>query len=1033
MRTTLFLLLVFAISIAIATFVENDYGTDSAKALIYNAKWFEFLLFILVINLIGNIKTHKMYRKEKMPIFLFHLSFIIIFVGAGITRFAGLEGTMSIREGETSNTMVSMQSYFQLKIENEQKRYTLNHPLLPSPLVDNSFSRDFEIEGKEYEVELVDYIVSATSDIKEIDNGEQIVSLALALGNSGRKDIALERGESLLFGEKSISFEDMQNLQSDFFIRVVDDSLHFSSGYKIGYYNLKSGEQGELQDNTLHKLEKEILYQSNNLNLVFKDYKKSGEKIYKAGNPKDMDIPDLFRFKLSSDDKEKEFEFFGKNGAYPSFISFDFDGLDFRAGFGSKVIELPFSIRLNDFQLERYPGSMSPSSYASEVSVIDDVNGEKFDYRIYMNHILEYMGYRFYQASYDVDEQGTILSVNKDFWGTMVTYFGYFVMGLGMFAALFSAKGRARKLYSSFSRAAPLFLALFLVFASTSLEANENNLEENIVKDITSIDKEHAKKFGNLITQDSGGRLKPIDTLAHEVLNKVSGQTEIFGLEASEILLGMVIRPNAWQNVKMIKISHPELKELLGLDKKDTRAAFVDFFDFSDGEMSYKLEELISSASRKRPAMQDKLDKDILKVDERLNISYMIFTGSLIRILPKPNDPNQKWYAPIEAFESFEEEDAKNTQTMIYSYFQSIDSAIESGNWEDSDKILAAIEKYQRFYGASVYPSEKKIKAEILYNKVNIFERLMPLYLFVGLILLTLSIIHIIKPVFNIKIASKISVALFGLGFILHTIGLGFRWYISGHAPWSDGYESMIYIAWATILAGFIFVRNSPIALSATGVLSGLTLFVAHLSWMDPQITNLVPVLDSYWLIIHVSMITASYGFLGLGALLGFIALLLYIIRNRTNFENITKSIKEISYINEISLIIGLVLLTIGNFLGGVWANESWGRYWGWDPKETWALVTIIVYAIVVHLRFVPNLNDKFIFNVASLVSFSSVIMTYFGVNFYLSGLHSYAKGDPVPVPLWIYITTLVILFMIVFSYFRKEMVEKSIDKNNRD
>jgi cytochrome c-type biogenesis protein CcsB len=263
--------------------------------------------------------------------------------------------------------------------------------------------------------------------------------------------------------------------------------------------------------------------------------------------------------------------------------------------------------------------------------------------------------------------------------------------------------------------------------------------------------------------------------------------------------------------------------------------------------------------------------------------------------------------------------------------------------------------------------------------------------------------VKILKPRFNITTYSKITLVLLILFFIAHTVGLANRWYISGHAPWSDGYESMIYIAWATVLAGFIFSKRSPMTLASTGILSGLILFVAHLNWMNPQVTNLVPVLNSYWLSIHVSMITASYGFLGLGALLGFVVMVLFIFKSKKNDKQISLSIKELNAINEMSLMVGLTLLTIGNFLGGVWANESWGRYWGWDPKETWALVTILVYAVVVHLRFIKSLYSEFNFAVVALLSYTSVIMTYFGVNYYLSGLHSYAAGDPVPIPMWVY------------------------------
>ena len=302
----------------------------------------------------------------------------------------------------------------------------------------------------------------------------------------------------------------------------------------------------------------------------------------------------------------------------------------------------------------------------------------------------------------------------------------------------------------------------------------------------------------------------------------------------------------------------------------------------------------------------------------------------------------------------------------------------------------------------------------------------MPYYLLMGLVLLILSFVNIIKPKFKLGFFSKSATVLLVIFFILHTAGLATRWYVSGHAPWSDGYESMIYIAWATVLAGFIFSKNSPITLAATGILSGLILFVAHLNWMDPQVTNLAPVLKSYWLSIHVSMITASYGFLALGALLGFITLILFALRNEQNKEHINLSILELNTINEMSLMVGLAMLTLGNFLGGVWANESWGRYWGWDPKETWALVSILIYAVVIHLRFIKAIYTPFLFAVISLMSFSTIIMTYFGVNYYLAGMHSYAKGDPVPVPDFVPVTYAVIFVLILIAA-RNRKIDKSV------
>jgi cytochrome c-type biogenesis protein CcsB len=239
----------------------------------------------------------------------------------------------------------------------------------------------------------------------------------------------------------------------------------------------------------------------------------------------------------------------------------------------------------------------------------------------------------------------------------------------------------------------------------------------------------------------------------------------------------------------------------------------------------------------------------------------------------------------------------------------------------------------------------------------------------------------------------------------------------------------MIFISWVTLLAGFIFSRKSAFALSATAVLAGMTLMVAHLSFMDPEITNLVPVLKSYWLTLHVSVITGSYGFLGLGAILGIITMILLSLSNYKNRERISDTIDELTVINFKTLTLGLYFLTIGTFLGAVWANESWGRYWGWDPKETWSLITIIVYTLVTHSRMIPGMKDIFTFNLLSLFAFSSVLMTYFGVNYYLSGLHSYASGDPVPVPGFVYVAVIVLVSLCLAAYMKYKGFSKGAGK----
>jgi cytochrome c-type biogenesis protein CcsB len=266
---------------------------------------------------------------------------------------------------------------------------------------------------------------------------------------------------------------------------------------------------------------------------------------------------------------------------------------------------------------------------------------------------------------------------------------------------------------------------------------------------------------------------------------------------------------------------------------------------------------------------------------------------------------------------------------------------------------------------------------------------------------------------------------LLGLAFLYHTYGMGLRWYLSGHAPWSNGYEALLLTAWGSLLAGFYFVRYSKITLAATAILACSMLMTAGHSSYDPQLTNLQPVLKSYWLIVHVAVITISYGFLALGFILGLINLFLMVSATEKSRDRITSIIKELSLTNEMALSIGIVMATIGTFLGGVWANESWGRYWGWDAKETWALVIVITYAIILHLRFVPKVNSSWLFNTASVVGFGSVLMTFIGVNYYLTkGLHSYASGDTPVFPVWAWGAILFLVALIIAAWVRSNAIK---------
>ena len=1032
MKTMAILMLIFAVSIGYATIVENDFGTMTAKAEIYNARWFEVLLGLLAINLMFNIYKYKMYTLKKAPIFIFHIGFLVILFGAAVTRYEGFEGTMHIREGSESSSIVSAETFVTLKASKNNKVSEDYKMTYLSVRGDNSLSLSTNIGDKKVTVDLVKYIPDAVEAlVEDKEHGEPIAKFMVTAQGKG-KPVALNQGSYFDGGSFILDFDSNRTFNKP----VVKISLKGETPYiehqdKLSYFRMADRSKGELKANAKDKLNKRVLYSTpNGGSFVLRDFMTHATKKLVSNSESRMNRKmrmnsggvDALLFNVTVDGKSKEITIFGRSGMVGKPTDISIDGVKVALSYGARDIELPFKLKLVDFQLDRYPGSMSPASYASEVVLIDKEKGINMPYRIYMNHILEHRGYRFFQSSYDMDEKGTVLSVNNDP-GTLPSYIGYLLLAIGLFWSLFSKKHRFAKLTdkaikASAKRIAPALLALTVAFISTPSHAAEL---DPALKTILSFNKHHAEKFGELIIQDKQGRMKPMNTLALEILAKMHRSAKLKigsqSLDANQVILGMMIRPDIYRDVKLIHTGDSKINDAIGAKHDAKNVSFSQFFQDSQNMRGYKLAKIVDSAARKAPKDRNKLDKIALKIDERVNVAYMVFTGSLVKIWPQPNDVSHKWYATIEALKTFKPAEGLVVRDTAITYFTAVDKALSSGKWSNADKALAKIATYQHKYGAAVYPSANKIKAELFYNKTNVFELLWPLYFIMGFVLLFASFANIIYPKIKMKLLSRSALGLLIVFFLLHTMGLALRWYISGHAPWSNGFESMTYIAWATVLAGFIFSKHSPITLAATAILAGLILFVAHLSWMNPQVTNLVPVLNSYWLSIHVSMITASYGFLGLGALLGFITVLLYAIATEKNREQIALSIKELNAINEMSLMVGLVLLTIGNFLGGVWANESWGRYWGWDPKETWALVTILVYAVVVHLRFIKSVYNEFNYSVISLLAFTSVLMTYFGVNYYLAGMHSYAKGDPVPIPDFVPISYGILAVVILLAF----------------
>ena len=1067
------LFLSFALAMAAGTFIENEYNTDTARIIIYNAWWFEGIMLLFAVNFIGNIQRYKLWQWKKWATLTLHLSFLLILLGAFITRYISYEGMMPIREGETEKQFYSDKTYLTIFVDGdyqgEMRRLTFEKPILFSPVTNNNFSISENFAGKPFKIKYKDFIMGATETITEDKNGSLYLKLVESTDGS-RHEHYLKEGEvqnihNVLF---ALNFPTKGAIN----ITMNADGKTIQSPFEGDFMTMATQAQTVVAKEIEQPLAMRSLYNLGGARFVFPDEPIKGRKTYKSDNDfKNKEHSDALIVTLEANGKTEELTLVGSKGSIGEPHSVTIDGLDYTVFFGSKVYELPFAIKLNDFIAAKYPGTeKSYSSFESQVTVIDE--GKSFDARIFMNNVLDHGGYRFFQASFHPDEKGTVLSVNHDFWGSGITYLGYTLLYIGMMAILFSKNTRfddlKRKLENVKTKKSKLItiLLLFLSFGmfaqnhpphdehdghdhaehSQQSQSAQTTAAHEHSKDQTSaaksvptrmptldevkkfinenaVSEEHAAKFGRLVVQDQGGRMKPVNTFSSELLRKVSKSDKYENLNADQVFLSMVQFPNAWFEVPLIYIKpgNDSIRHIIGIGKDEKYAPFIKFFDETG---NYKLSKYLDAAYQ--AAVPDQFQKDFIETDRKVILLNQALSGAILRIFPIPNDANNKWVSYMELGEiGLKGADSLFTQKILPLYILSAKNAAESKNYKEADFFLDGINKFQAKYGSNVLPHEDKITSEILYNKYDIFKNLYYYYMISGVLMLLLVIVNIFFEKKALRIAINAFHILIGFLFFLHTVGLAARWYISGHAPWSDAYESMIYVAWATMFFSLAFDRKSKLTVASGTFVASMILMIAHWSWMDPAIANLQPVLDSYWLMIHVAVIVGSYGPFTLAMVLGLVSLFLMVFTTKENKAKMDLNIKEITYINEMALTIGLVMLTIGNFLGGQWANESWGRYWGWDPKETWALISIMIYAFVIHARFVPALRGKWIYNLMSVLAFYSIMMTYFGVNFYLSGLHSYASGDKVVTPTFIYYSVAAIAVLAIISYWRTNKFKK--------
>lgn len=1007
-KLTLVLLLIFGIACGYGTFLENDYGTPAVRAVIYDAWWFELIMAVLAVNFLINIKRYNLLRKEKLSLLFFHLGFVVVLIGAFISRYTGFEGMVNIREGHSTTEMLSNKSYLTLQVDGDEIVNQISPTVLTPP--------SFHYELNDVAVTSLDYIPYAE---KNIVPGEGYLLTVVVAEQNQRATYFMEEGQVIDTPYGMIGFNAKDSCDVE--LSRENEELFVRCNKPTEVMEMATQTASSFSADTTVPLKLASLYRVGAISFVVKSEHENSEIGYVSTEDKKLQktLPNKVVMNVESGNESKTVTLTYRVNETSGSGEFNLDNKKVRVAIGPEVIPLGFELFLKDFELIRYPGSTSPSSYSSFLDVID--GEESYPYTIYMNNVLDHGGFRFFQASYDTDEKGTVLSVNHDWWGTQVTYLGYFLLTLGMLWSLFNRDSRFVYLSRKLSKLKTAMVVAGILLCFNNVQGQDNS---EFLKASGIFPTEVTQEFGGLLLQDMDGRIKPVNTLASELMRKITGKTKFnlqydsikFTLTPNQFFMALHAKPQFWAFAPVVKVDG-EKGALILEQLNKTGVEYISLRDFFNEEGEYLIQTMVDESYNTKPDQRSKHMEEVIKVDERFNILYQALTDSYMKMFPKPNDVNHAWYSDKSVLLGVSAEDSIFVRNIMPKIYQQADSVWYTKNSIKAKEYIGYVDKYQQRYAAEIVPTQNQVKAELWYNKLKLFFHLFYSYWLAGLCLLIIAIVNLFSQNKLILRLQKGLVFFVGILFLIQTVNMIVRWYAGGYPPWSNGYEMTILVSWTTILFGLFFHKKTDFILPLATLFTGTLLFVAFLDWLNPEITNLVPVLKSYWLKIHVAIIVGSYAPLALSALLGFTALWLMIFSNSPS-ANVKKALKEITYLNEMSMTIGIYMLTIGTFLGGVWANESWGRYWGWDPKETWALISILAFAIVLHLRLVPVIKPfRFWFNASSVVAFFCIIMTSFGVNYYLSGLHSYAQGDPLPVPSWVYILVSIVFVTIALGY----------------
>ena len=643
---------------------------------------------------------------------------------------------------------------------------------------------------------------------------------------------------------------------------------------------------------------------------------------------------------------------------------------------GMKEEKLPFSLCLQKFEAKMHDGTNAAADYSSKFTVID--GDDKSEGEVSMNNIYSHRSYRLYQSSYDEDGKGSVLAINADPYGIPVTYTGYALLFISLVWMLFDPKGGYRKLLKSpLLKKGALMIALILSMANIQTlhaESATGNLQNAVLP------KETAEKFGELHILYND-RICPVQTFALDFCKKIYGARSYQGLTAEQVLSGWVFYGNTWANEPFIKIKSGEMKTAMNLPDY---ASLNTFFNREMG--GYTIGQYVQEYYN---GQQDKFHQQAADIDGKIQIIMELREGISLKVLPYTFTKNVKatkdhsfikagtttWFSPVDKLPQ-----AVEHQHALYirNVFSLLNGDVKAGNTSRVNEFFVKMKKYQEVSSGNSLPTATQYKAERINNAFPFATILFMANLTLGFIALFYTIYRMTKKR-EIKVLNIALPILLGVSFLALTFGLALRWIISGNVPMSNGYESMLTVAWFVMLISILMQLRIRIVMVFGFLISGFFLLVSHINQMDPAIGQMMPVLNSPLLSIHVSIIMMSYALLSLTFICGIMGICL-----RSHGE-------ELQALSRIFLYPALTTMGFGIFIGAIWANVSWGNYWSWDSKETWALITFMIYAVVVHTQSLPVFRKPLVYHIYITLAFLSIAMTYFGVNYFLTGMHSYA------------------------------------------